>query len=128
MSCELQYRLIPLEDLIAQAQGLSSGALQQTLKLLARELAGQIAPNAEVCMRSALDKSQNVPVLTGNMLRLLGRTLGKFDLHGQLAGINAVLEETDRNIHRLSEDRSVRLRSYRTLGVCAGVAIVILLI
>jgi stage III sporulation protein AB len=62
------------------------------------------------------------------MLRLLGKSLGKFDLSGQLAGIDLVREGCKENLDRISKDRQERLRSYRTLGICAGIAIAILLI
>ena len=79
-------------------------------------------------MREALAKTPSIPPLTGKMLRLLGKSLGKFDLSGQLAGIDLVREGCKENLDRISKDRQERLRSYRTLGICAGIAIAILLI
>jgi stage III sporulation protein AB len=128
MSSELQYRLTPLHELIGRAAEYTSGTLWQVFSALDRELVGQIAPNAEACMRTALEQNRNIPVLTGNMLRLLGRSLGKFDLQGQIAGLSLVKEACGENLQRLSKDRVERLRSYRTLGVCAGIALAILLI
>lgn len=128
MSSELQYRLTPLHELIGRAAAYTSGTLWQVFSALDRELVGQIAPNAEACMRSVLERTPAVPVLTCNMLRLLGRSLGKFDLSGQIAGLTLVKEACGENLSKLSKDRSERLRSYRTLGICAGIALAILLI
>ena len=61
-------------------------------------------------------------------LRLLGQTLGRFDLPGQLKGIKAVQESCRRELARLERNRDARLRSYQTLGLCAGAALVILLV
>ena len=128
MISELQYRLTPLPELISNAAEYTSGTLWQVFSALDRELAGQIAPNAEVCMRAVLEKTESVPVLTGNILRLLGRSMGKFDLAGQISGLIMVKETCGENLQKLVKDRTERLRSYRTLGVCAGIALAILLI
>ncbi len=127
MISELQYHLTPLPELITNATQYASGTLLQVLSALSEELKGQIAPDAESCMRAVLDKNQSVPVLTGNMLRLLSRSLGKFDLSGQISGLTLVMEACKENLQKLTKDRTERLRSYRTLGVCAGIALAILL-
>ena len=128
MASELRYRLSPLQELVNRAADHTSGTLWQVFSTLDLELSGQIAPNAEACMRAALEQTPSIPPLTGKMLRLLGKSLGKFDLSGQLAGIAMVREACSENLARLSRDRIERLRSYRTLGICAGIAIAILLI
>ncbi len=128
MISELQYRLTPLPELLLRATDYTSGALKQVFSALVEELSGQAAPNAEGCMRSAMEKNQALPVLTGNILRFMGRSLGKFDLSGQITGLTLVKEVCKENLQKLSKDRTERLRSYRTLGVCAGIALAILLI
>ena len=61
-------------------------------------------------------------------LQLLGKTLGRFDLQGQLSGIASVKQLCKRDLDGLQNNQELRLRSYRTLGICAGVALVILFI
>ena len=124
---ELRFHMPPLEQLSLNASKLSNGVVSKVLLSLSRELNAQVAPDAESCMRAVLNKTSDVPVLTGNMLRLLGKTLGKFDLDGQIQGIQKVIDEIRKNIILLSSDRENRLRSYRTLGFCAGISLAILL-
>ena len=128
MTSELKYRMTSLPDLIYKASTYTSGVLWQVFSALDRELTTQIAPNAEACLKAAMEKTEGVPVLTGKVLRMLGRSLGKFDLAGQISGINFVKEACRENLERLAKDRKERLRSYRTLGVCAGIALAILLL
>lgn len=128
MISELQYKMTPLPELMHRAGAYTSGELKQVLTAIGDELSNQVAPNAESCVRSALERCQGLPVLTGNILRFMGRSLGKFDLIGQIDGLNLVKEACKENLQKLSKDRKERLRSYRTLGVCAGVALAILLI
>lgn len=128
MTSELKYRMTSLPELISRAATHTSGALWQVFSALDRELTTQIAPNAEACLRAALEKTEGIPVLTGRVLRMLGRSLGKFDLAGQISGINFVKDTCRENLERLAKDKKERLRSYRTLGVCAGIALAILLL
>jgi stage III sporulation protein AB len=128
MTSELKYRMTSLPELINHAANHTSGTLFQVFSALDRELATQIAPNAESCLRTALKKTEGVPVLTGRVLRMLGRSLGKFDLAGQISGINFVKDACRENLQLLARDKTERLRSYRTLGICAGIALAILLL
>ena len=59
---------------------------------------------------------------------LLGRSLDRFDLAGQLKGIAATRSACRREVGALLENRDLRLRSYKTLGLCAGAALAVLLI
>ena len=61
-------------------------------------------------------------------LRNLGISLGRFDLPGQLQGIHTARGECQSALDRLCSNRDNRLRSYETLGLCAGAALAILLL
>lgn len=128
MECELQYRLTPLPTLCTQAAASCCGALQNTFLTLAHELEDQISPDVERCMMAALSQSSELPRLTWQELDMLGKSLGRFDLDGQLKGLELVRQDCRRNLEQLCENRDVRLRSYQTLGLCAGAAMAILLI
>ena len=78
-------------------------------------------------MNAVLDKL-NLSSITKQLLRNLGRSLGRFDLEGQLRGIDAVRHETLEALEKLTHDQDERLRSYQTLGLCAGAALAILLL
>lgn len=126
MECELQYRLTPLPDLCRQTGKEANGALREIFLNLARELDWQVSPDAYSCMIAALKKSHELP---GNLKKLflqLGRSLGRFDLHGQLLGLEAVRNACEKELEVLNKNRDARLRSYQTLGLCAGAALAIL--
>lgn len=65
---------------------------------------------------------------TKRLLLVLGRTLGRFDLEGQLKGIDGISREAAAELDRLTKNQDARLRSYQTLGLCAGAALAILLL
>ena len=79
-------------------------------------------------MRSALTRVPDIPSGTRRALSELGTTLGRFDLAGQLKGLETVRGECRRELEQMNVNKDVRLRSYQTLGFCAGAAVAILLI
>lgn len=126
MECELQYRLTPLPELCRTAGKEVHGALREVLDALAVELESQIAPDAASCMSAALNKCAELPGRTCGILLRLGQSLGRFDLPGQLRGLEAVRSACHLELAALEKNRDSRLRSYQTLGLCAGAALVIL--
>ena len=126
MASELEYRLTPLPELARKAAKDTSGVLRDVFLNLARELDWQSEPDAGSCMRAAMDKCHDLPTCLRRPLRLLGQTLGRFDLPGQLQGLKSVQDACRREIARLENNRAARLRSYQTLGLCTGAALVIL--
>ena len=128
MLWELPFQLTPLPELLRHAVGRKKGCLSAVLLELARQLDRQVLPDAGSCMTAALETaSLNYPSLQRQLDRL-GQSLGRFDLEGQCKGLAAVKEGCDAELLRLRDSRDVRLRSYRVLGLCAGAALVILLL
>lgn len=128
MECELQYRLTPLPDLCRNAGGHSKGCIRSFLLSLAEELEYQINSDVSASVNIALQKAGPLPEKTKLNIIQLGNSLGRFDLDGQLKGLEAVRHRCREDLQELTEDKTVRLRSYQTLGLCAGAALVILFI
>lgn len=128
MQCELQYRLTPLPDLCRQAGQQNRDVIGQVLLMLAAELECQISPDVESCMESALSSGDELPQRAKRAFETLGASLGRFDVEGQIRGLESVREFCRRELEGLSKDRDMRLRSYQTLGLCAGAALAILFV
>jgi len=128
MTSELQYRLTPLPELSRMAAGQTNGMLQVVFMNLYRELSWQKLPDAGSCMSAAIRRSGELPASVRRLLVQLGHTLGRFDLQGQLEGIEAVQKRCEESLRNIGRNKDERLRSYRTLGVCAGAALAILLL
>lgn len=127
MECELQYHLTSLPDLCRQTAAKSDGPLKAFYVNLATELEDQISPDTERCVMAALAKVKDMPGMTGEAIMMLARTLGRFDIQGQLSGIDETRQECCRKLEELTQNKTLRLRSYQTLGLCAGAALAILL-
>lgn len=128
MESQLAYQLTPLPDLCRQAGKETGGIVGEVLRNLGRELSWQSAPDVSGCMAAALGRSRELPKQLRRFLVRLGKSLGRFDLPGQLRGLESLKEECSQQLAQLQSGREPRLRSYRTLGLCAGAALVILLL
>lgn len=126
MECELQYRLTPLPDLCFQVSEDAKGSIREVFRRLSEELEAQVSPDVECCMQAVLANNYGLPLQTLEALRLLGQTLGRFDLPGQLKGLETVRTTCRKRLEALTTNKEPRLRSYQTLGICAGAALAIL--
>ena len=79
-------------------------------------------------MNGLLVQQKNLPRSVRRLLTGLGNSLGRLDLTGQVQGLQAVKAGCARELERLERNRDTRLRSYQTLGLCAGAALAILLV
>ena len=127
MICELEYRQTPLPELCTLASG-RGGILEQVFFSLGAQLDQSYVRDAAGCMERAIEQAGNLPPRTGHLLWELGRTLGKFDLKGQILGLQSVHALCVRDLGEVQHNLSLRLRGYRTLGICACVALVIILL
>lgn len=128
MQCELQYRLTPLPDLCRQVALQYPGPLGHVLAGLSDELESQVAPDVSCCMAAALAHYPEGSNKLRAGLELLGRNLGRFDVDGQVRELEVVRKYCRRELEALECNRDSRLRSYQTLGLCAGAALAIILI
>lgn len=128
IACELQYRMTPLPQLCRQAALECTGSLNKLFSAMASELEMQVAPDVDMCMKTVLARFSDVPKFTYEIMRKLGRSLGRFDLEGQLQDLEAVRSQCRARLSQIGENKDVRLRTYKTLGLCAGAALVILFI
>lgn len=128
MTAELEYKLTPLPALCMDMERIVDGCIGQIFGKLGRILEVQAYPNVPDAMAAALRETKGLPLLTAKQLLSLGKTLGKFDLPGQLRGLESCRMDCCHQLEELEHNQAQRLRSYQTLGFCAGVALAILLI
>lgn len=128
MTSELQFRQTVLPQLMHLCAKETSGTISRVFAAMHRELQRQIAPDAACCMAAVVDEMPKMPDSIREKLTLLGNCLGRYDLSGQISGLETVAQLCQRELSGLLHNRDARMRSYVTLGLCAGVALVILFI
>ena len=127
MICELEYRLTPLPELCVFASQQTKGRLSQYFAELAKIMDEQVSPDIGECTMVALSRVSGIPGHTASQLQALGQTLGRFDLPGQINALQQCRESSQGELEELEYQQPQRLRSYQTLGFCAGAALAILL-
>jgi len=128
MECELRYRLTRLPDLCMLAAKTVSGPVKKVMTLFSRELENRISPDPATCMEWILEDFSFPDEEVRYLLMELGRTLGRFDLDGQLQGLRHMMELCEHHLESERSRKDERIRCYRDLGFCAGAALVILLV
>ena len=128
MESELKFRLTPIPELCHQIATENNNVIGCFFEKLECELNMQHSADIEQCCQSALSNLYDIPEITRKEICLLGNSIGRFDLEGQLKGLDSVRQDCKRQLIILSDNRENRLRSYQTLGLCAGAALAILFI
>ena len=128
MECELRYHLTPLPDLCAEAAGQTENWLRHILEDLSKALEQQIAPDASSCMCAVLRSYDQIPVRIRRLFSLLGSSLGRFDLPGQLEGLQEIQAACTLELESIHSGREQRMKNNVTISFCAGASVVILLI
>ena len=92
------------------------------------ELDAQVSPDVQSCIAAAAATVGQLPGRVQEAICILGASLGCFDLEGQLQGLEEVRSYCKTQLDEMTDGKEKRLRSYQTLGLCAGAALAILLV
>lgn len=128
MICELEYRQPPLPQLIQTVAFQINGPVSAFFHALAQRLQIQEDEDAGAATAKVLKDFSFLPLHTQLNLQQLGFSLGRFSLSGQVSCLQGAVQLCQRDLRSLEKDRDMKLRSYRTLGLCAGAALIILFI
>ena len=128
IQCELNYRMTPLPDLCRGASCVAKGIVGQFYKILALELEQQMTPDVLTCMQAAIRSLPDLPEVIIERLMTLGTSLGQFDLQGQLLAIESAQMQCQKELSAFNQDKEIKLRNYRVIGFCTGIAMVLLFI
>ena len=126
--CELEYKLSPLPELLRVAGNSAGGVVGEFFLRVSDELTKQLSPNAADCFCKSVLSSVNLPDDTRKLLLEMGMSIGQYDTENQINGLNSIRQRADIRLGELTKDMDKRIRSYQTLGLCAGAAIAILFV
>lgn len=128
MECELRYRATPLPELCSMAERNCEGRVSTYFAALSRELKCRLLPDVAGCVRSAKETVGGFPERVDKILDQLTIFMGQFDIDGQIQSLDVSKNRCAKELALLEEHREIRLRSYQTLGLCGGAALIILLV
>lgn len=125
---EIRYQLRSIPEVFRLISLEEKGSLGCFFIHAAQELESQIQPDVDHCTRMALYATNGLPDTMIVFLENLGNELGRYEIDGQLQGIERIKECSRERRNFLLHDKTKRIRGYQTLGLCAGAALVILFI
>ena len=125
--CELKFRLTPLPDLCREAARQGRGGVYSLFDGVADLLQQGTMPQVSDCIYLAM-VGPEITSTVRELMIVMGQTLGQFDLEGQLMGLESLRQRCAQSLDTLRQGKTDRLRSYQTLGLCAGAALVILFV
>lgn len=127
MEWELKFRMTQLPELCRIAGDAAGGILREIFGEFALRLDRQEVMDISGCFNAIISRRE-LPRSVRKNLKQLGAVLGRYDLEGQLQGLEMIRHQCRNDLKKLEENSVQRLRSYQTLALCAGAALVILFI
>ena len=128
MECELQDRQTPLPILCHKCAEDTTGTIADIFRELAICLESKILVDPDTCMMMILSKKHGIPYNTQSVLKMLGMQLGRFNLEGQVRCLESIKSTCTRLLQKLSNEKQMDERRYKTLGLCVGAALIIIFI
>lgn len=125
MQWELKFRMTALPELCMLAGQSAGEPLKHLFSAFSQQLDRRDVTDIAACFNGLLMK-EDLPRSAKKILRQLGDCLGRFDLEGQLQGLEEVRQHCVHELKDLEEKTPDRLKNYRTLAVSAGVVLAIL--
>lgn len=129
MKSEFLFRKTPLPELVRILSVSSNGDVAAFWGVVADALYQRRESSVYEIMRRALSSRQaagfSVPVR--RILLNLGAGLGHYDTAGQVRAVDLALSRLGGQLTELQAEQKARVRSYCTLGICAGLALAILM-
>ena len=126
MKNEIAYRKTALPELMRILSLESHGVVAEFFTNVANDLCSHRETTAGAIIRKHLPPAPIFPANVRQILLQLGNSLGKYDVDSQLQGIELAISRLRNLLDAWQAEQQSRVRSYCTLGVCAGAAIAII--
>ena len=127
---EIGFCGTPLPQAFALAAVASEGTVEALFSAMAREMDRRRWLTPAAALEQAWQEQPDLreEEALRQCLLALAASLGKYDRDSQLTALEAAKTRLADLLHAAEQERSVRSRTYEALGLCAGLALAILLI
>lgn len=126
MEHEIELYGTPVPQLFALMAASAAGELEQIFSAAAHEMDRDHWITPYQAMEEALNDTSSK--ILSSILLPLCRQLGRYDRDAQLTGITASIQEAEVALHAMEKERSIKSKTYQTLGICTGLAASVLLL
>ncbi len=127
---EIEARRTPLPAALMMLAGSENGQIGAFFKLCADNLLRENRSSPYLAIRYALDKCKGLMLSKQTRLTLLsfGMSLGKIDAESQISAVMLASSRLEQELGSLQKQAPARTKSYRTIGVCTGLALAVILL
>lgn len=123
---ELSFLGTPLSDAFRAVAASSVGYWGQVFEDMASRMERERWLTPATAAEEAVASIKDEPA--SHIMVELAAKLGSYDLEAQLCGIDCALDTARSLLRELEEEKKIRSKTYKTLSICTGAAIAILLI
>ena len=130
MRWEQQYRLTPLPELFAALGEGTEPVTAAFFRGCAAMMEADRALPPQLVLGRAMEQTTSLQwsARTRETVRNLAFSLGKFDLGGQVRAIELAQERLRAELAEVQAGSRARCRSYETIGICAWLALAVILL
>ena len=130
MKGEIEYRLTPLPELFAALGEGTEPVTAAFFRGCAAMMEADRALPPQLVLGRAMEQTTSLQwsARTRETVRNLAFSLGKFDLGGQVRAIELAQERLRAELAEVQAGSRARCRSYETIGICAGLALAVILL
>lgn len=126
MRNEIAFCGTPLPKVFALMAVACEGPLEQIFSETAKRMDRQHWLTPQQAIKDALSEEKDA--FYAPVLLELTFQLGKYDLTAQISAVETARSRTEEMLLKLEQEKSKKSGTYEMLGVCAGIAVAILLI
>lgn len=129
MESEIAYRSLPLGELLASQSEQFPPPLKEVFADASRRIGLSPGVPFGIHMRRAVQTvSDRLPSAMAEILCDLSDQMGREDPAAQTAALEAAADRANRELEEIRRGKKERCRNYETIGVCAGLALAVILI
>ena len=130
MRCEIEYRMTPLPQLLEQMAQTCATPVGELLLHWSRMLSDGDGATVSYALRRAMElvRGLELPPQAVQELTSLSVRMGRFDAAGQARSVALAADRLRLMLAELEAGKRARCRSYRTIGICAGLALAVILL
>ena len=128
LKCELNYTLMPLPRICRETASRVKAPVAQLLSLYANKLDNEL-PRTKAAAQ-AIEETRGLTLPSDAQLALLEllEGLGRYDLDGENRLLQMTTHRLNAALERIEKEKKPLAKGYAALGLCTGLALVILLV
>lgn len=127
---EIETRRTPLPAALMLLSSSENREIGQFYKLCAENLIYEYQTSPYLAIKYGLENCRGLMISKQARLALLsfGMSLGKLDADSQISAVLLIKSRLEQELDFMQSQAAARAKSYRTIGVCTGLALAVILL